>query len=216
RLPYSGSPYAVFFDGCLLLDAGRGNLPLPVCCESLQRWRQIKNVPWNFMGPSRAHRCHITNCWMSSANGLIWIFIVFVVLVEFFNILILGRVIKEMVTMQQEKDKHSEQIRIQITRKSVCSGTCWMIVLLSFIFSPIKNDEKNLEILTYVGLTLSVIGISLTIISYVTLTTTSPNEFTNPPSAFFSPVNGLLEAKSEVSAPCQDTVPMTSIMAVDS
>ena len=76
---------------------------------------------------------------MSSANGLIWIFIVFVVLVEFvsennqdyhyrnsknlswgsyrfisffkFNILILGRVIKEMVTMQQEKDKRSEQIR---------------------------------------------------------------------------------------------------------
>ena len=28
-----------------------------------------------------------------------------------FNILILGRVIKEMVTMQQEKDKRSEQIR---------------------------------------------------------------------------------------------------------
>ena len=50
RLRYSGGPYAVLFDGRLLLDAGRGNLPLPVYCKGLQRWQQVKNVPWNFMG----------------------------------------------------------------------------------------------------------------------------------------------------------------------
>ena len=50
KLRYSGGPYAVLFDGRLLLDAGRGNLPLPVYCKGLQRWQQVKNVPWNFMG----------------------------------------------------------------------------------------------------------------------------------------------------------------------
>ena len=50
KFRYSGGPYAVLFDGRLLLDAGRGNLSLPVYCKGLQRWQQVKNVPWNFMG----------------------------------------------------------------------------------------------------------------------------------------------------------------------
>ncbi|XP_022808394.1 adhesion G-protein coupled receptor D1-like [Stylophora pistillata] len=73
-------------------------------------------------------------CWMSPANGLIWIFIVFVVLVEFFNILILGRVIKEMTTMQQEKDKHSTQIRLGVKACVVMIpllGISWLFGLLS-------------------------------------------------------------------------------------
>ncbi|PFX12615.1 putative G-protein coupled receptor 133 [Stylophora pistillata] len=72
-------------------------------------------------------------CWMSSANGLIWIFIVFVVLIEFFNILILGRVIKEMTNMQQEKDKHSEQIRLGVKACVVMIpllGISWLFGLL--------------------------------------------------------------------------------------
>ena len=32
---HSSSYYAVFSDGRFLLDAGRGNLSLPVCCKSL-------------------------------------------------------------------------------------------------------------------------------------------------------------------------------------
>ena len=50
RLRHSGGPYAVLFDGRLLLDDGRGNLSLSVYCKGLQRWQQVKNVPWNFMG----------------------------------------------------------------------------------------------------------------------------------------------------------------------
>ena len=46
----SSSSHAVFPDGCLLLDAGRGNLPLPVCCESLQHQHQDAHVSRHLMG----------------------------------------------------------------------------------------------------------------------------------------------------------------------
>nr|XP_058964843.1 adhesion G protein-coupled receptor L4-like isoform X2 [Pocillopora verrucosa] len=90
-------------------------------------------------------------CWMSSANGLIWIFIVFVVLIEFFNILILGRVIKEMVTMQQEKDKRSEQIRLGVKACIVMIpllGISWLFGLLAplhkafaYIFTILNSSQ---------------------------------------------------------------------------
>ncbi|XP_066023882.1 adhesion G-protein coupled receptor D1-like [Pocillopora verrucosa] len=90
-------------------------------------------------------------CWMSSANGLIWIFIVFVVLIEFFNILILGRVIKEMVTMQQEKEKRSEQIRLGVKACIVMIpllGISWLFGLLAplhkafaYIFTILNSSQ---------------------------------------------------------------------------
>ncbi|XP_022808396.1 adhesion G-protein coupled receptor D1-like [Stylophora pistillata] len=90
-------------------------------------------------------------CWMSPANGLIWIFIVFVVLVEFFNIVILGRVIKDMTTMQQEKDKHSEQIRLGVKACVVMIpllGISWLFGLLSplhkafaYIFTILNSTQ---------------------------------------------------------------------------
>ncbi|XP_066023885.1 adhesion G protein-coupled receptor L4 isoform X2 [Pocillopora verrucosa] len=90
-------------------------------------------------------------CWMSSTNGLIWIFIVFVVLIEFFNILILGRVIKEMVTMQQEKDKRSEQIRLGVKACIVMIpllGISWLFGLLAplhkafaYIFTILNSSQ---------------------------------------------------------------------------
>ena len=39
-----------------------------------------------------------------------------------------------------------------------------------YLFLFFKRDDKTLEILTYVGLTLSLLGIILTIISYASLT----------------------------------------------
>ncbi|CAH3165288.1 unnamed protein product [Pocillopora meandrina] len=98
-------------------------------------------------------------CWMSSANGLIWIFIVFVVLIEFFNILILGRVIKEMVTMQQEKDKHSEQIRLGVKACIVMIpllGISWLFGLLAplhkafaYIFTILNSTQGFLIFLLH-------------------------------------------------------------------
>ena len=49
-LCHSGSSNAIFPDGRLLLDARRGNLPLPVCCESLQHQHQDAHVSCHFMG----------------------------------------------------------------------------------------------------------------------------------------------------------------------
>nr|XP_058964841.1 adhesion G-protein coupled receptor D1-like [Pocillopora verrucosa] len=98
-------------------------------------------------------------CWMSSANGLIWIFIVFIVLIEFFNILILGRVIKEMVTMQQEKDKHSEQIRLGVKACIVMIpllGISWLFGLLAplhkafaYIFTILNSTQGFLIFLLH-------------------------------------------------------------------
>ncbi|XP_066023887.1 adhesion G-protein coupled receptor D1-like isoform X2 [Pocillopora verrucosa] len=98
-------------------------------------------------------------CWMSSANGLIWIFIVFIVLIEFFNILILGRVIKEMVIMQQEKDKHSEQIRLGVKACIVMIpllGISWLFGLLApshkafaYIFTILNSTQGFLIFLLH-------------------------------------------------------------------
>nr|XP_058951284.1 adhesion G-protein coupled receptor D1-like isoform X2 [Pocillopora verrucosa] len=73
-------------------------------------------------------------CWMSSSNGMIWIFVVFVLLIELLNTLILVRVIKEMTNMQHAKDKISEQIRLGV-RACVLMipllGITWLFGLLS-------------------------------------------------------------------------------------
>ena len=52
------------------------------------------------------------------------------------------------------------------------SVTLFKVYLFFFLylFLIFKRDEKTLEILTYVGLTLSLLGIILTIISYASLT----------------------------------------------
>ncbi|XP_020617810.1 adhesion G protein-coupled receptor L4-like [Orbicella faveolata] len=73
-------------------------------------------------------------CWMSSANNLIWIFIVFVVLIELSNVLILARVVKEMTSMQQAKDSKTEQIRLGIKACVLLVpllGFTWLFGLLS-------------------------------------------------------------------------------------
>ncbi|XP_066022646.1 adhesion G-protein coupled receptor D1-like [Pocillopora verrucosa] len=73
-------------------------------------------------------------CWMSSPNGMIWIFVVFVVLIELLNTLILVRVIKEMMIMQHAKDKNREQIRLGVRACVVMIpllGITWLFGLLS-------------------------------------------------------------------------------------
>ncbi|KAJ7361930.1 hypothetical protein OS493_014577 [Desmophyllum pertusum] len=90
-------------------------------------------------------------CWLSSANGLIWIFIVFVVLIELLNVLILVRVIKEMTTMQQAKDNQTEQIRLGIRACVVLIpllGVTWLLGLLSplhkafaYIFTILNSTQ---------------------------------------------------------------------------
>lgn len=98
-------------------------------------------------------------CWMSTNNGLIWIFISFVVLVELCNILILGRVIKEMTNMQQEKDKQSEQIRLGVKACVIMIpllGISWLFGLLSplhkafaYIFTILSSTQGFLIFLLH-------------------------------------------------------------------
>ncbi|XP_066022649.1 adhesion G-protein coupled receptor D1-like [Pocillopora verrucosa] len=73
-------------------------------------------------------------CWMSSSNGMIWIFVVFVVLIESLNTLILVRVIKEMKNMQHAKDKISEQMKLGVRACMLMIpllGITWLFGLLS-------------------------------------------------------------------------------------
>ena len=56
---------------------------------------------------------------------------------------------------------------ISVTLFKVYLFFFFLYLILIFFF---KRDEKTLEILTYVGLTLSLLGIILTIISYASLT----------------------------------------------
>nr|XP_058951285.1 adhesion G protein-coupled receptor L4-like isoform X3 [Pocillopora verrucosa] len=92
-------------------------------------------------------------CWMSSSNGMIWIFVVFVLLIELLNTLILVRVIKEMTNMQHAKDKISEQIRLGV-RACVLMipllGITWLFGLLSplhkafaYIFIMFNSTQVN-------------------------------------------------------------------------
>ncbi|PFX12607.1 Cadherin EGF LAG seven-pass G-type receptor 2 [Stylophora pistillata] len=93
----------------------------------------------------------LNNCWMSSANGLIWIFVVFVVAIQCLNILILGRVIKEMTTMEQHGDKDSKQLRLGVKACVVMIpllGISWLFGLLSplqkaiaYIFTIINSSQ---------------------------------------------------------------------------
>ena len=47
---YCSGSYAVFSDGSFLLDAGRGNLPLLVCCQGLQHQQQDGHISRRVMG----------------------------------------------------------------------------------------------------------------------------------------------------------------------
>ncbi|XP_073251283.1 adhesion G protein-coupled receptor L4-like [Porites lutea] len=73
-------------------------------------------------------------CWISSSNGLIWIFISFVLAIEIINLLILVRVIREMTRMEQTKDNQVEQIRLGIRACVVLIpllGVTWLFGALS-------------------------------------------------------------------------------------
>ncbi|XP_022810056.1 adhesion G-protein coupled receptor D1-like [Stylophora pistillata] len=76
----------------------------------------------------------LSSCWLSSENGLIWIFIVFLLLIGLLNVMILLRVIKEMTTMHQTKDNQSEKIRLGIRACLVMIpllGVTWLFGVLS-------------------------------------------------------------------------------------
>ncbi|XP_022793693.1 adhesion G-protein coupled receptor D1-like isoform X2 [Stylophora pistillata] len=98
-------------------------------------------------------------CWISSTNGMIWIFIVFVVLIELLNTMLLGRVIKEMATMQHAKDKHSEQIRLGVRACMVMIpllGITWLFGLLlplhkavAYIFALFNSTQGFLIFLLH-------------------------------------------------------------------
>ena len=47
---YSSSLHAIFPDGFVLLDAGGGILPLPLCGESLQHHRKDAHVSRHVLG----------------------------------------------------------------------------------------------------------------------------------------------------------------------
>ncbi|XP_022803348.1 adhesion G-protein coupled receptor D1-like isoform X2 [Stylophora pistillata] len=73
-------------------------------------------------------------CWMSSSNGLIWMFVTFVGTIAVSNILILTRVIREMTSMQSTGDKQSRKIRLGIKASVVMVpllGVTWLFGLLS-------------------------------------------------------------------------------------
>lgn len=73
-------------------------------------------------------------CWLSSDNGLIWMFVSFLVLIEIVNVVILVLVIREMASMQHTKDKQIEQIRFGIRACVVLIpllGVTWLFGLLS-------------------------------------------------------------------------------------
>ena len=50
RLCCCSGSRAVFPDGSFLLDAGRGNLPLLVCCQGLQHQQQDEQISRRVMG----------------------------------------------------------------------------------------------------------------------------------------------------------------------
>ncbi|XP_022796716.1 uncharacterized protein LOC111335121 isoform X2 [Stylophora pistillata] len=91
-------------------------------------------------------------CWMSSANSLIWIFVTFVITIEFVNILILIRVVREMTRMQPTGDKQIQQIRLGIRACAVMIpllGVTWLFGLLSplhKVFAYIFNIVNSTQI----------------------------------------------------------------------
>ncbi|XP_022808397.1 diuretic hormone receptor-like [Stylophora pistillata] len=84
---------------------------------------------------------------------MIWIFVVFVVLIELLNAMLLGRVIKEMTIMQHANDKHSEQIRLGVRACLVMFpllGITWLFGLLlplhkavAYIFTLFNSTQVN-------------------------------------------------------------------------
>nr|XP_058959519.1 adhesion G protein-coupled receptor L4-like [Pocillopora verrucosa] len=95
------------------------------------------------------------NCWMSSSNKVIWIFVSFVGLIAIINMTILVRVIKEVTTIQQVKDSPTEQIRLGVRACVVLApllGVTWLIgflvplhIAFSYIF-VILNSTQGLFI----------------------------------------------------------------------
>lgn len=95
------------------------------------------------------------NCWISSSNDVIWIFVSFVGFVSIINMTILVRVIKEVTTIQQVKDSPTEQIRLGVRACVVLApllGVTWLIgflvplhIAFSYIF-VILNSTQGLFI----------------------------------------------------------------------
>ncbi|CAH3150594.1 unnamed protein product, partial [Pocillopora meandrina] len=95
------------------------------------------------------------NCWMSSSNNIIWIFVSFVGLIAIINIMILVRVIKELTANQQVNESQTEQIRLGVRACVVLApllGVTWLIgflvplhIAFSYIF-VILNSTQGLFI----------------------------------------------------------------------
>ncbi|XP_027056191.1 adhesion G protein-coupled receptor L4-like [Pocillopora damicornis] len=91
------------------------------------------------------------NCWMSSSNNIIWIFVSFVGLIAIINMMILVRVIKELTTIQQVKESQTKQIRLGVRACVVLApllGVTWLIgflvplhIAFSYIFVILNSTQ---------------------------------------------------------------------------
>nr|XP_058959517.1 adhesion G-protein coupled receptor D1-like isoform X2 [Pocillopora verrucosa] len=91
------------------------------------------------------------NCWMSSSNNIIWIFVSFVGLIAIINMMILVRVIKELTTIQHVKGSQTEQIRLGVRACVVLApllGVTWLIgflvplhIAFSYIFVILNSNQ---------------------------------------------------------------------------
>ncbi|CAH3150584.1 unnamed protein product, partial [Pocillopora meandrina] len=91
------------------------------------------------------------NCWMSSSNKVIWIFVSFIGLITIINTMILVRAIKEVTTIQQVKDSPTEQIRLGVRACVVFApllGVTWLIgflvplhIAFSYIFVILNSTQ---------------------------------------------------------------------------
>ncbi|CAH3150581.1 unnamed protein product, partial [Pocillopora meandrina] len=91
------------------------------------------------------------NCWMSSSNKVISIFVSFIGLITIINTMILVRAIKEVTTIQQVKDSPTEQIRLGVRAYVVFApllGVTWLIgflvplhIAFSYIFVILNSTQ---------------------------------------------------------------------------
>ncbi|CAH3150578.1 unnamed protein product, partial [Pocillopora meandrina] len=91
------------------------------------------------------------NCWMSSSNNIIWIFVSFVGLIAIINMMILVRVIKELTTIQHVKGSQTEQIRLGVRACVVLVpllGVTWLVgflvplhIAFSYIFVILNSNQ---------------------------------------------------------------------------
>ncbi|XP_020617850.1 adhesion G protein-coupled receptor L4-like isoform X2 [Orbicella faveolata] len=73
-------------------------------------------------------------CWMTSDNNLIWMFVVFVAMIDVVCISMLVRVIKKTTTIQPTEETHIQQIRLDTKACAVLIpflGVTWLFAILS-------------------------------------------------------------------------------------